>query len=102
MNNYPIKPNGYIKTYKHLIGCEVVNMFGTSFIITQEWLNETDYIWEGLTDCIFNTFQYYLDEDTLGTYREYMGLHYKEYTELKVFVSLVKRCFVQLFNKEWI
>lgn len=70
--------NDYIKTYKHLIGCEVVNMFGTSFIVTQEWLNETEYAWGGLPDFVFKSYLYYLDEDTLGAYEEYMELHYKE------------------------
>ena len=71
--------NDYIKTYKHLIGCEVVNMFGASFIITQEWLNETESALGGLPYFVFKSYLYYLDEDTLGTYEEYMELHYKEY-----------------------
>ena len=50
--------NGYVETYKHLIGCEVVNMFGVSFIITQEWLNETESAFGGLPDFVFKSYLY--------------------------------------------
>lgn len=62
----------YIRDYKHLIGCETTptTCFG-SYVNQQRYFEVTPSLLENL--------KFYLDDETLGTYKEYMQLHYPEY-----------------------
>ena len=74
--------NEYIETYKHLIGCEFVFPKQKGKWIDNAWWFEGLWIQDnvGYTYCVSTAkLKLYLDEDTLGTYEEYMELHYKEY-----------------------
>ena len=80
------KMEQYISSYKHLIGCDFkhINQKGKyikkadlglwnidkGFVSVQDNAN---YIYQ------LRSINLYLDEDTLGTYEEYMQLHYPEY-----------------------
>ena len=57
----------YIASYKHLIGCEVYCSEKDGFFTFNENMNILSYD------------RFYLDDETLGTYEEYMQLHYPEY-----------------------
>ena len=82
----PINMEQYIASYKHLIGCDFkhINQKG-------EYIKKADLgIWnidKGLVSVQdndnyiyqLNSIKLYLDDETLGTYEEYMQLHYPEY-----------------------
>ena len=57
----------YISSYKHLIGCEIYCSEKDAFFIFNKCMNILSYD------------KFYLDDETLGTYEEYMQLHYPEY-----------------------
>lgn len=79
----------YITSYKHLIGCDFkhINQKGKyikkadlglwnidkGFVSVQDNAN---YIYQ------LRSINLYLDDETLGTYKEYMQLHYPEYKHI--------------------
>lgn len=84
-----LKMSEYIASYKHLIGCEVVGLAKGRYIIS---VSDTDFCAEyniPLSVCdnvdyltqfeSVSEFKFYLDDETLGTYEEYMQLHCPEY-----------------------
>lgn len=81
----------YIASYKHLIGC-VVSYDGSILMVVDCW-NLGIHV-EGIGDVhiknpYFKALRFYLDDgthvndsQTLGTYKEYMQLHYPEYEHI--------------------
>lgn len=80
----------YIASYKHLTGCEVCHQVGTSLYTniitsvsdcnpfgTSGVVHDARGLYENQLP--FNLLKFYLDEENLGTYKEYMQLHYPEY-----------------------
>lgn len=80
----------YIASYEHLIGCEVCHQVGTSLYTniitsvsdcnpfgTSGVVHDARGLYENQLP--FNLLKFYLDDETLGTYEEYMQLHYPEY-----------------------
>ena len=74
----------YIASYKHLIGCEFVYK-SLNDVITEEMIDAIFYLPKFMTVMNKET-KFYLDDGThvndsttLGTYKEYMQLHYPEY-----------------------
>ena len=96
VKNKPINMEKYIASYKHLIGCEVFGLpkgryiisvsdpnFCAEYNIPMSVCDNADYLtqFENMSG-----FKFYLDagthvndSTTLGTYEEYMQLHYPEY-----------------------
>lgn len=79
----------YIASYKHLIGCEVFGLHKGKYIISMsdpqccEEYNISLSVYDN-AGCLtrfrsISEFKFYLDDETLGTYKEYMQLHYPEY-----------------------
>ena len=66
----PINMEHYIASYKHLIGCEVYCSEKDGFFTFNENMNILSYD------------RFYLDDETLGTYEEYMQLHYPDYVHV--------------------
>lgn len=67
----------YIASYKHLIGCEhMLYGYGLTFYFTDK---NIESIVSGFD---INKLRFYLDSATLGTYEEYMQLHYPEYEHI--------------------
>ena len=74
----------YFKSYKHIIGCdfETVITKGGNYL-------RGDYIIDDRSRSIFfdnmmggyplDFIKFYIDDETLGTYEEYMNAHYPEY-----------------------
>ena len=77
--------NEYIEAYKHLIGCEFVFPKQKGMWIVDAWYHKGfgAVCLEDNAGYVFvlniKDLKLYLDEDTLGTYEEYMELHCKEY-----------------------
>lgn len=83
--------NDYVEAYKHLIGCEFVVLPVEGFTqqktgviarVTYSNMFSSFYVRDldgELYSFSFDDLRLYLDEDTLGTYEEYMELHYKEW-----------------------
>lgn len=82
----PINMEQYIASYKHLIGCSFKHTKQRGIYIKRADLgiwnidkhlvsiqDNANYIYQ------LNSIKLYLDENTLGTYKEYMQLHYPEY-----------------------
>lgn len=74
----------YIASYKHLIG-SVVSYHSSTLIVVDCWNFGINV--EGIGDVhiknpYFKTLMFYLDDETLGTYEEYMQLHYPEYIHI--------------------
>ena len=79
----------YIASYKHLIGCDFkhVNQKG-------EYIKRADLGMWNIDKCFvsvqdndnyiyqLNSIKLYLDDETLGSYEEYMQLHYPEYVHV--------------------
>lgn len=86
MNNECVNTNDYIETYKHLIGCEFVFHKQKGKWIIKVWCDVDDkhLCFQDNAGYTYSVkegdLKLYLDEDTLGTYEEYMELHYPEYT----------------------
>lgn len=89
VKNKPINMEQYITSYKHLIGCEVFGLakgryiisvsdpdFCAEYNIPMSVCDNADYLtqFESVSE-----FKFYLDDETLGTYKEYIQLHYPEY-----------------------
>lgn len=83
------KMEQYIASYKHLIGCEVFGLHKGKYIISMsdpqccEEYNISLSVYDN-AGCLtrfrsISEFKFYLDDETLGTYKEYMQLHYPEY-----------------------
>lgn len=86
VKNKPINMEQHIASYKHLIGCDFkhINQKGKyikkadlglwnidkGFVSVQDNAN---YIYQ------LRSINLYLDDETFGTYKEYMQLHYHEY-----------------------
>ena len=66
----PINMERYIASYKHLIGCEVYCSEKDRFFTFNENMNILSYD------------RFYLDDENLGTYKEYMQLHYPNYVHV--------------------
>lgn len=64
----------YIREYKHLVGCEYVTELCRCF-----YLSEGDVDFVRKYPHMLGLVKFYLDDDTLGTYEEYMELHYPQY-----------------------
>lgn len=60
----------YIASYKHLIGCEIYCSEKDVFFTFNKCVNILSYD------------KFYLDDEVLGTYEEYMQLHYPEYEHI--------------------
>lgn len=79
--------NDYIEAYKHLIGCEFAFPKQKGKWIIKVWCyGEDNHLC--FQDNVGYTYsvregdlKLYLDEDTLGTYEEYMELHYPLYVD---------------------
>lgn len=71
----------YIASYKHLIGCEVYDIDYGSFTIRSVCKNESCGLFfnDNENEPFDSLVSFYLDDETLGTYEEYMQLHYPEY-----------------------
>ena len=66
----------YIASYKHLIGCEYLCNGMIGFVED----SDVGYYWVDNPPNLKNkNNKFYLDDETLGTYKEYMQLHYPEY-----------------------
>lgn len=72
----PINMEQYIASYKHLIGCEHIHGRGLTFYFTDKSIESI----VGGFD--INKLRFYLDDESLGTYQEYMQLHYPEYVHV--------------------
>ena len=83
----------YIASYKHIIGCEVCHQVGTSLYTniitsvsdcnpfgTSGVVHDARGLYENQLP--FNLLKFYLDDETLGAYEEYMKLHYPEYEQI--------------------
>ena len=84
VKNKPINMEQYIASYKHLIGC-VVSYDGSILMVVDCW-NLGIHV-EGIGDVhiknpYFKALRLYLDDETLGTYKQYMQLHYPEYEHI--------------------
>lgn len=87
-----LKMSEYIASYKHLIGCEVFGLpkgryiigvsdpdFCAEYNIPLSMCDNADYLTQFKS---MSEFKFYLDDETLGTYKEYMQLHYPEYKHI--------------------
>lgn len=74
----------YITTYKHLIGCEVYDYDYGSFTICSVSKNDNGGLFfnSNENEPFDSLVSFYLDDETLGTYKEYMQLHYPEYENI--------------------
>ena len=71
-----------IKYFKHLIGCEVVRYGVIHTLIENSWKYGIVTQEDGAIhyrNPYFTSLQFCLDDETLGTYEEYMQLHYPEF-----------------------
>lgn len=69
----------YIESYKHLIGYEYV-VRGESYYVGDVHI---DVHWvEQKPTLSGEDVKFYLDNKTLGTYKDYMKLHYPEYEHI--------------------
>lgn len=75
----PINMEHYIASYKHLIGCEAE--FNNSPIICFR-NREFEYLFKSSPKYVLKNLKFYLDDESLGTYEEYMQLHYPEYVHV--------------------
>lgn len=84
-----LKMSEYIASYKHIIGCEVFGLHKGKYIIS---ISDPQYCEEyNIPLSVYDNagyltrfrsiseFKFYLDDEDLGTYEEYMQLHYPEY-----------------------
>lgn len=71
----------YIASYKHLTGCEVHDTDYGNFTICSVSKNDNGGLFfNGNENEPFDSLvSFYLDDETLGTYEEYMQQHYPEY-----------------------
>lgn len=82
----------YISSYKNLIGCEVFGLAKGRYVISvsdpqhcEEYnippsiCDNADYLTRFKS---MSEFKFYLDDEVLGTYKEYMQLHYPEYEHI--------------------
>lgn len=71
----------YIASYNHLIGCEVYDIDYGSFTIRSVFKNESCGLFfnDNENEPFDSLVSFYLDDENLGTYEEYMQLHYPEY-----------------------
>ena len=74
----------YIASYKHLIGCEVYDIDYGSFTIRSVCKNESCGLFfnDNENEPFDSLVSFYLDDENLGTYEEYMQLHYPEYVHV--------------------
>lgn len=79
-----LKVEEYIASYKHLIGCEVYDYDYGSFTIFRSTKNNNGGLFfNGNENENFDSLvSFYLDDENLGTYKEYMQLHYPEYVHV--------------------
>lgn len=74
----------YFKTYKHIIGCdfEAVAVKKGKYL-TNVFINgnRNRPVFLDNTMCAYSIgfIKFYIDDDTLGTYEEYMNVHYSDY-----------------------
>lgn len=75
----------YIKDFKHLIGCEVLRHEVNRMTILDSWdcgVVVTGVVVVHHKNPYFTNLQFYTDDYTLGTYDEYMQVHYPEYASV--------------------
>ena len=71
----------YIASCKHLIGCEILDYDIGEILIFSIENTPVDMVINGMFP-LDNFVKFYLDSETLGTYAEYMQLHYPEYVHI--------------------
>lgn len=76
VKNKPINMEQHIASYKHLIGCEYICNGMIGFVED----SDVGHYWvDNQPNLKSENVKFYLDDETLGTYKEYMQLHYPEY-----------------------
>lgn len=80
----PAEIEKYIASHKHLIGCEVYDIVHGSFTIRSVFKNESYGLFfnDNENEPFDSLVSFYLDDETLGTYEEYMQLHYPEHERI--------------------